>query len=451
MSVKEVKVKVQPIRLKSALEIWDSDKTPVAKDAWVHGPKKPRDVIRGEEPSPCDVSLEALARQGLVELLPPIIIEKRDDVRKVPNDVDLVVINDSGDWFADNGILDELAALGKPIAPEWDSWGYAIHGRISKFRLRKYAKVLRFIPMGVNDVQALIRALRAYRFIRTMRVLYIGTYPSHSVAIGPGIDFDYLKQRFGTEFKKVDIDEYVKAIDEIPDEDVKSIVEEWRRRFIILDNREKKLTLYAKIYKALKLLLQRYNANALTVDCAALPDLEFVPCVAYSLLIDDGIPCSCEADIPALITMAILMGVSGGPVLMGNLNENATHVDIEQNIVVVNHDVVPTTMIAPSCSVYMRDYHAMGKGSTLYGELPANTIVTLAGMNWDMDTIWVTTGTIKWTQDTVHCRIAVGIKVHDAKKVSKDAASHHVVMAFGNYVEEIKIVAKLLGIEFTQL
>mgnify|MGYP000312399422 FL=1 len=195
-------------------------------------------------------------------------------------------------------------------------------------------------------------------------------------------------------------------------------------------------------------MLKKHNANAIAIDCAALPEIEYVPCLAYSLLIDEGIPCGCEADLSALFVMAMLMGVSSKSVLMGNLNENATHMDIENNIVVVNHDVLPPSFVCPACKIALRDYHATAKGVTPYAELIEGLPVTLAGMHWDMDKVWATTGEVVWTEDTTHCRVSIGVKVNNAKRVSKDAFSHHVVMAYGNYIKELRLLAGLLEIEF---
>ncbi|OYT54956.1 MAG: hypothetical protein B6U76_06885 [Desulfurococcales archaeon ex4484_217_2] len=447
--MRDVKVKIQPIRMKKALEIWDSDETPLAKTAWVKGPKKPRDVLRSKEIPPEDVSLDALKRKGLVEVLEPIEIRKAEDIEKIPEDVDAILIGDSEDWFAEDSILEKLVLLNKPLLVEWDNWGYSIHGRISKLRFNKYSKAKRYFTMGADEVFSLIRALRGYRFIKTMKVLYVGDFPSHSVAVGPQISLEYLNKRFGVEFVKLTLEDYLKEIEGISDEKVEDVVKKWKERFIIRDNREKTLHIYAKTYKALKNMLRKHNANAITVDCAALPEIEYVPCLAYSLLIDEGIPCGCEADLPALFAMAMLMGVSNKPVLMGNLNENATHMDIENNVVVVNHDVLPPSLASPACKIALRDYHATAKGVTSYAELIEGLPVTLAGMHWDMDKVWVTTGKVVWTEDTTHCRVSIGVKVDNAKKVSKDAFSHHVVMSYGIYVKELRLLSELMEIEFT--
>jgi L-fucose isomerase-like protein len=445
-----LKLKVQPLKLKSGLDFWSTEDTLLARDAWVMGPKKPRDVLRSEEVPPHDMSLQALEREGMLELLETITVERGEDIDKVPQNADLIIVGDTEDWFANDSILEKIASLGKPIVAEWDSWGYSIHGRISKFMLKKHSKAKRYFTMGADDLLNLLRAVRGWKSIRTMRILYIGRMPSHSVVLGDEINFEYLSKRFGVEFTQLNFDEYTRAIESVGD-DVEGIVEDWKRRFVLMDDRNRKLGFYARIYKALRNLLNQHGANALTIDCAALPSIEYVPCQAYSLLIDEGIPCGCEADLPALFTMGALMGASGGSAMIGNLNENVTHADIEQDIVVLNHDIVPLSLASSVCKAALRDFHATGKGITPYVELQAGMPITLAGMHWDMDRVWASVGRIEWTKDTTHCRISVGIKVKNARLISKEAFGHHAVMAYGDHTKALERLAELLDVKYVPL
>lgn len=449
--IEELRVIIQPIKMRSAIEIWDSDETPIAKIAWVKGPEKPRDKLSSAEKPPIDVSLEALEKKRLIKVLEPIRISSPKDMKKIPENVDALLIGDSEDWLADESLLDSLASLNKPLLAEWDSWGYSIHGRISKFRFKKYSHVKRYYTMGASDVLSLIRALRGWKTIKSLRVLYIGRYPSYSVEASPEVTFDVLKEKFGSKVVQIGIKEYIEQVNSISDAEVKDIVEEWKRDFVFLDDRINMAKHYAKIYVALKKLLNKYKVNSVTMDCAGLPDLEYVPCLAFSLLINEGIPCGCEGDLPTLFTLALVMGVSGKPALMGNLNENVTHSDIENNIVVVNHDIAPPYFTCMGCKYYVRDYHAMGKGATPYTELMEGMDVTLAGMHWDMDSLWAAEGKVAWTKDLIHCRLGVGVKVENAKRVSKEAFGHHVVLIYGNYIEELKKAADVLGLELVRL
>ena len=104
--------------MRSVVELWDSDETPIAKIAWLKGPKKPRDVLRGAEKPPIDVSLETLEKMGLIRVLEPIKISSAKDVKRIPKDIDAVLIGDAEDWLADESLLDSLASPNVPLLAE---------------------------------------------------------------------------------------------------------------------------------------------------------------------------------------------------------------------------------------------------------------------------------------------------------------------------------------------
>ncbi|MCD6488745.1 MAG: hypothetical protein J7K21_05930 [Desulfurococcales archaeon] len=445
---RDIKPRIQPIKMKSALELWSSDVLPVAKYTWVLGPKKPRDQVRKKEIPPVDVGIDTLVKKGVIELLEPIRVDSVEDVKKIPDDIDAILLGDMEDWLVDEEILEALASKNKPFIAEWDNWGYSIHGRLSKLRFNRFKNTRYYYTMGDKELLTLLNALRGWRYLKTLRILYVGEYPPRSVAAPEGITFDTVKKKFGVDITRIDLGEYMETIKSIRDEEVEDIARKWALKYMIMDGREKYLKEYAKIYLGVKKLLLKHRANAITVECPGLPDIEYVPCFAFSILLDEGIPCGCEADIPTLLAMSMVMGVSGDSALMGNINENVTHIDIERGIVTINHDVVPPSYGCPGCRFMMRDYHNMGRGSTAFVKLPKGMPVTLTGVHWNLDKIWATKGYVAWTEDTVHCRISIGIKVDDAKKVSKIAFGHHIVLARGDHVDELRMLANILGLEF---
>jgi len=448
---KVIKPVLQRIKMKSALEFWSTDELPVAKYTWVYGPKKPRDQLRAKEFSPVNVGLDSLAKSNLVDVLEPVEVNCVDDAKKLSGEADAYIIGDMEDWLVDEEILEAIAHRGRPLIAEWDSWGYSIHGRLSRFRLNRFKNIKYIIPMGHEDVYHIIDALRAIRFLRHLRVIYVGEYPPRSVTVPKGLSLDDIERKFGVKFYKTSFNEYIESIESVLVKEAKKVANEWIKKYMIDEKLRTDIIEYAKIYIGIKKLLNKYNANSLTLECPGLPDIKYVPCHAFSLLLDEGIPMGCEADLPALLTMSLLMAAARDSAFMGNLNENVTHWDIEHNIVTINHDVVPPSYGCPNCKYFVKDYHNMGRGTTSYTELPIGLKVTLAGMHWNMDKIWATSGEVVWTYDAVHCRITVGIRVEDAKRVSREAFGHHMVLVRGNHVETLRIIADLLGLEFIKL
>ena len=230
----------------------------------------------------------------------------------------------------------------------------------------------------------------------------------------------------------------------------KQTADEWKTRFKFLDNREEQLNKYSTNYLALKSLLDQYACNAFTIDCAFLPDVEYVPCVAASLLIDQGCGFGCEGDINQLIMQRLLQGSGGKNALMGNLFENATHKDILENTIVINHDVLPPSMACPGIKINFRDFHETGKGSTLIADIPRENI-TMGGISYNSDSIWLSRGKVVWSEDTVHCRLSVGIKVENAKRIMKESFGHHQVFSYGDCYDALKLAAQFLKMRIVEL
>ena len=445
MNLKELKVRLLPV---SVLGTGISDMPVLAAETWIHGPTKPRHLLRETETPPEDVSLKNLPSiLDFVEVLPTLRIKTAspEDLAEIPSEADAIIIQELRSVFSGKEIfiMKELAALGKPILAGWDNWGFGWEG----FMLREYLAPFNcepLIPFSSDEVKTILHALRGWKALQELRALYIGDIPSHSVLAN--FDFVDIHQHLGPILIHHSFDEYRQAVAQIADSKAQTLAQEWQNKYRVLDKRDKYLPQLAKVYLGLKEMLTTHQANGLTVDCAFLPDVDLAPCFAFSLLINEGIPSGCEGDTNALIMMTLLMGITGQPALMGNLFENTTHADIEENIVVINHDVVPPDMGCKDCQITLRDFHESGKGLTGYVDLEKNQPVTIVGLNTSSTKVWATVGKVAWTQDTVHCRTSIGIRVSDAKQIGKHAVGHHQVITYGNHKAELQVACQLLGL-----
>jgi hypothetical protein len=443
----ETKLKLLPVSVVGG----DISAMPVlAAETWIHGPTKPRHVLREEEIPTEDVSLDKLAASlSYLEILPDVEVRVNvpEDVRKSAFfNADALVIDGLRSVFSGKElfVMKELALLGKPIVAAWDSWGFAWEG----FMLREYLAPFGCEPLisfDAADVKTMLRALRGWKALQELRALYIGDIPSHSVLAN--LDLVDIHHRLGPILIHRPLEDYETTVEGVPDNKARSIAQEWQSQYRLLDERDRYLPELARVYLALKDMLTEHEANGLTVDCAFLPDVNLAPCFAFSLLIDQGIPCGCEGDTNALMMMTALMGISGRPALMGNLFENATHSDIEENIISINHDVVPPGMSCRECQLTLRDFHESRKGLTGYVELEKDSPVTVVGMNVSSTRIWATLGKVAWTKDTAHCRTSIGIRVQDAKNIGRRAFGHHQAIAYGDYRKELAIIAQILALD----
>jgi len=240
-NTKTIKPVLQRVKMKNALEYWSSDELPVAKYTWVYGPKKPRDQLRLREMSPRDVSLEKLVQNNIVRLLDPVEVNNVSDAGRLSDEADAYIIGDMEDWLTDEDTLEAIARRNKPLIAEWDHWGYSIHGRLSRYRLNRFEKVKYLIPMGHEDVNKIIAALKALRFLRHMKILYVGEYPPRSVTAPKDLTFKNIEDRFGIRITKTSFQEYLETIKNTPINKAEETAKLWLEKYSVDEHLRKDL------------------------------------------------------------------------------------------------------------------------------------------------------------------------------------------------------------------
>ena len=407
---------------------------------------KPRDILRNQEIPREDLSLKNMQNVlPFIDVLSGISVTARaEEIRQIAGlDADVLLVTGGRD-----DDVKFLTQFGKPILPQWDSWGY-----VWNIRYLPAKDVYTFAPFGSQDVKDVLRAMYARKCLGQIRALYFGEVPSHTIS-NSFYNFETLRRRFGITLIRKPLRDYVVAVQNAHEQLGRELGAKWSQTYRIEDDKEDlegKIGEYARIYLALKNILHKENANALSIDCAALPSAEYVPCFSVSQLIDEGYIWACEGDISALLAMAILISISQEPATMGNIFENTTHQDIENNVIVLNHDVLPPSMACKGCPIVLHDFHGTGKGLTGYAELETGREVTLLSIDQFAFKMWIVQGEVAWTEDTIHCRIAVGIKVHDAKRIAKEIGGHHPAMVYGDFARPLSLLGEMLGTEVAVL
>lgn len=120
------------------------------------------------------------------------------------------------------------------------------------------------------------------------------------------------------------------------------------------------------IYEALSDIVEDFGLGGLTIRCFDLLDaVHNTGCLALAQLNAEGIPASCEGDIPALLSMAYLQQSRGCPGFQCNLSR------IEGDELLFAHCTVPLTMVT---SYRYATHFESGIGTAIKGELPAGPV-----------------------------------------------------------------------------
>lgn len=310
-----------------------------------------------------------------------------------------------------------------------------------------------YAPVGYDELNRLVRHLKVRKALRLSRVLVVTSsgLPSPSV-ISSAYDLEALKAKFGLDSVVVPTEELLRRFESVPPdrEDVRKLVDELtsgaHRVEVSGDNLER----CVRLYVALKELMREHSASAVTVSCAepAFYEHRVTPCLAFSLLNDEGTPAACEADLSALLAIMLLSLLAERPAMMGNLWLH----DARENVIRISHDVPPTRPRGfgePRERYELHDFHERGYGATLYVHSWVGEAVTFARVHADLSRVLVGVGEVLASHEGISCRQTLDIRVEDARRLIKRVSEygHHFALVLGDYAEELAELGDVLGLE----
>jgi len=170
--------------------------------------------------------------------------------------------------------------------------------------------------------EALGRFIRALSAVHTLRQARVGR-------VGPGCpgmldtQFDslLLQQQLGLEVVDIPIQTYIDLYRAVPEADVLALARRVKDMDAAQTLSEQDCVRSAKAYAALRSLVEAHGLSAVAVRCwPELREQEAVsPCLALSLLTDQGIPAGCEGDACGAISMLMAQLLTDRPAFFGDL------------------------------------------------------------------------------------------------------------------------------------
>ena len=180
-----------------------------------------------------------------------------------------------------------------------------------------------------------------------------------------------------------------------------------------------------KVYKALKVLVERHGLDAFTLRCFdLLTTVGNTGCLAISCFNSEGVPASCEGDVPALVSMMVshaLTGVSG-------FQANPAQIDAETGRILFAHCTIPFNMVED----WQFDTHfESGIGVGIHGIFPEGP-VTVFKVSGDLKRHFVAEGELLGNQYEANlCRtqVLLRLKPEDARYFLTDPiGNHHIIV-----------------------
>lgn len=311
-----------------------------------------------------------------------------------------------------------------------------------------------YVAMDLQDLNEIAHILWVRKAVANTRALILTAGGQPTFGIQSLIrDPEILRQKYGFEVVKLPYDAIVPYMEAITDEEARPIADK-----MINGSSDTKVNTDwfindIKYYLAAKKMMDVYQCNAFSTAChelctSEIPQrMKFTPCMCHSLLKDEGIPSGCEEDLNALMAMIIMQYSANRPAFMGNPNH-------ETDELLRIHHAVPALCMngygTKPLQYKLWAFTGQGFGGKLQVDFTENNddYVTLARFNPAGDTMCVKVGeVIRSEYADVYCSPYYYIKMDDARTYMHNLAGfgHHQVLIFGDYMKQLKKIAKVMG------
>jgi len=307
----------------------------------------------------------------------------------------------------------------------------------------------------VDDGEELLWRLRALHGLNNFvgaRIVALG---------GPGGKYSpeapqVARERYGIEIVEVGYDDATQRIEDArKNSDLAARARKWTDQYLALPGtslmtEREYVTNAFLLYRVFKDLMQEHNAPAFTIrDCMTkiLPIAQTTPCLALSLLNDEGLMAFCESDFVVIPAGILLRYISGRPVFLHN--STFPH----QGICTCAHCSAPRRMNGKHYEpVKVMTHYESEYGAAPKVELPQGLQVTFIDPQYCTGRWLGFTGVVKSNPFYEICRTQHDVAIQgDWRKLLNEVRDSHWMMAYGDCLKEVGYAARKLGVEWVDL
>ncbi len=189
-------------------------------------------------------------------------------------------------------------------------------------------------PAALDKVRVLAQAGRVRRLLRTAHVGRVGENPDGFDSCK--LDEAALSDYFGLKIVQLTLDEIFHTVKATAPAEIDAVLRDLSGKLAGLNDLDQEaLRRTLGTYLTLRRFAHERDLAGLAVRCwpEFFTELGCAACGAMSMLSDELIPCSCEADINGTITQLMLQWLSGAPAFGSDL----VSVDVKEDIAVLWH------------------------------------------------------------------------------------------------------------------
>ena len=180
-----------------------------------------------------------------------------------------------------------------------------------------------------------------------------------------------------------------------------------------------------KIYKALRVLVERHQLKAFTLRCFdLLTEVGNTGCLALASFNSEGIPAACEGDVPALLSMMTAHALTG----CTGFQANPARIDAASGEMLFAHCTIPFSMVTD----WQYDTHfESGIGVGVHGIFPEGP-VTVFKLSGDLKRHFAAEGELlcnQYEDNLCRTQVVLSLSPADARYFLTDPiGNHHIIL-----------------------
>ena len=183
-----------------------------------------------------------------------------------------------------------------------------------------------------------------------------------------------------------------------------------------------------EIYSGLKRVIEKHNLTGLTIRCFDLiGEYKNTACLALAMLNDEGITSACEGDVPSLLTMFFIRGLTG----KSSFQANPSLINLKDNSVLFAHCTIPMGMCN---NVEFMTHFESGLGIGIRGKLQEGRVTVLKLSPNLKDCLAIEGNIASNPEHKEYCRTQIEVKLENEElyELLNNNFGNHVIITYEN-------------------
>lgn len=363
---------------------------------------------------------------------------------------------------------------------EPDFWRWSARDFLRALGVEVY--IAKNIKQGLN----LLKSLAMKRFLADSKLVVFGkqNFPWNAPAAG-----HLVTKSLGTKIIVRPISDIRDRYRNFSDSDVASLWSKRKHRYIEKAVKPDQLTQAVRTYLAIKSILEEEKAFGFGVNCFGdliISGARDVPCLAQTLLREDGYIAACDGDYISMISMVLATYYLNKPCMMSNMYpvsyvgalkdhfgdplspEPAVYPESEWKnmarlahcgfVGVVSPEMTPSTEPKTGLTgkAVLQDWGGTyeikrdGTGCGIDSDLAPGEDFTAMEMCFNGKTMLLADGEVLETtrhQNMPHCESSALLRFTNLESFVENISREHVVLLYGRHIEDFKVLAEILNLD----